>query len=135
MPVIERRRFPRLAFNVEVEYKVLEAEATEALASYSKDISAVGICIILLDKVDKGTLLDLKFFLPDLDGTIFAQGRVVWIEEFVVGDMKTGKAFEAGIEFTKLDDVDQETIKQFVMEKIMQRISENPVPRKPTNPC
>jgi c-di-GMP-binding flagellar brake protein YcgR len=135
MPVIERRRFPRLAFNVEVEYKVLEAEATEALASYSKDISAVGICIILLDKVDKGTLLDLKFFLPDLNRTIFAQGRVVWTEEFVVGDMKTGKAFEAGIEFTKLDDVDQETIKQFVMEKIMQRISENPVPRKPTNPC
>ena len=134
MPVIERRRFPRLAFNVEVEYKVLEAEATEALASYSKDISAAGICIILLDKVDKGTLLDLKFFLPDLNRTIFAQGRVVWIEEFVVGDMKTGKAFEAGIEFTKIDDVDQETIKQFVMEKIMQRISENPVPRKPTNP-
>lgn len=122
MVIAERRRFPRLSLNVEVEYKILEQIEPEFVITETKNLSAGGIRIILLEKVNIGTLLELKFLIPDLNKILSAIGKVVWIEEFIVGDIKTGKAYDAGIEFINISKEDREKIKQYVISQLPLRI-------------
>lgn len=115
MSVEERRKFPRLPLNVSVEYTILAHKEAENILTRSKNISAGGIRIILLEKVEPGTLLELKISFPESKDPIVSTGRVAWIDEFIVGDSKEGKAYEAGIEFKEIDSRDREKIKKYVI--------------------
>lgn len=116
--MIEKRKYPRLTLNVGVEYKILKGFEFESTTTQSKNISAGGICIIALDKFEVGSSLSLKFSLPELDKPINAAGRVVWIEEFSVGDVSSSKAYDAGIEFIHIQEEDREKISQYVRQRI-----------------
>lgn len=111
----ERRKFPRLLLNVGVEYIILdEADSTAALTS-SKNISAGGLCIILLEPLCVGTQLELSFLLPEDENMIKAQCRVVWSREFIIGEgAGQAKGYESGIEFINISAGERNTISKYI---------------------
>ena len=111
----ERRKFPRLKFVVGVDYKIVKENHFTSTATQSKDIAAGGVCIVVLDKLEVGSSLSLKFSLPDSAKPISAIGRIAWLEEFSVGSSHNSKAYDAGVEFIDIEDEDKQKISQFVI--------------------
>jgi len=106
-----KRRFPRLALCVRVEYKVLDPDKLTSLkVTKTKDIAVAGIRMHTpKETLAKDTYLDLKFYLPKDKAPIEAIGKVVWT---------SGK--EAGIEFLKISYPDQERISN-LMSKLIEK--------------
>lgn len=120
--MIERRKYPRLVFNIEVEYNKISQDYPVSVVTLSKNIGSGGICIICLekgnDKVNVGDNLNLRFSLPDGNEVINVKGIVIWVEEYFVGDISSSKAYDVGIEFTSIQDTDRAKIEQFVYKGI-----------------
>lgn len=107
----DKRHFSRLDVQVKVEYQILDS-AQDKMKSFTKNVSQGGICLFLNSFLDKGTLLDLKLFLPDKKEPIHAAGKIVWIEKFEIGDSK--EELEAGIEFIDIADDDRHRIDKYI---------------------
>ncbi len=107
----EKRRFPRLDIRVKVEYQIAESPQNK-IKSFTKNVSQGGICLFLDSSLDKGTLLDLKLYMPDKNEPILATGKIAWIEKFEVGDTK--EQFEAGIEFIDIAKEDSDRVAKYV---------------------
>jgi len=119
MDSAEKRRFPRLTYNVGIEYKIIDSpNNADNAVIFSKNISAGGICIFSLSKFSPGAKLDIKFSLPDSQEDIYAVGRVMWQEEFTIGDTASSRAFEAGVEFLEIQDQDKEKINQYILKHL-----------------
>jgi len=115
MVEIERRKYPRLNFNVEVAYKKIGRQDAVQTSAHSKNIGAGGICIVFLEKMEVGDHLSLRFSLPDdNEDVLTAKGVVVWVEEYSVGGLSTSTAYDSGIEFTDISDEDKDKINKFV---------------------
>jgi len=114
MSTEEKRRFPRLPINTEVEYTIPDQEEAELFTTGSKNISSGGVCIVAFEKLEPGVILDLKFSIPALNKFIIAKGRVAWIKELHIVETKIGKIYEAGIEFVNIKDADREKIQEFI---------------------
>ncbi len=119
MTTNERRAFPRVSLRVGVGYKVIASlEKKTGPLICSKDISETGIRIVALEKLNPGVMLEIKFLLPDLKESISVIGRVVWTEEFMVGNLSSSKAYEVGVEFVSVNKEDKEKINQFVTTRL-----------------
>jgi c-di-GMP-binding flagellar brake protein YcgR len=110
-----KRRFPRLEFDVEFKHWVLSETSPTAKNSKGKNISAGGLCIMVFEKLEIGTLLKFEFALQDADNPIIARGKVVWIEELVIYSYETHVSYDCGIEFVDISPHDQEVISRHVM--------------------
>ena len=108
----ERRQYPRLNTAVDVVY-VVEKGRREDDEVISKNISAGGICLILYENVAIDTLLSLEINLPSKTATIKAIGRVRWVKEFAF-DSDEQLRYDAGIEFTKINEANRNKIAQYV---------------------
>jgi c-di-GMP-binding flagellar brake protein YcgR len=109
----ERRRFVRLDARVKVEYQILESQQV-VVDSFTKNVSQGGICLFLSSALKKDTVLDLKLYLPDQREPVPAVGKIVWIEQFEVGEKEGREQYEAGIEFINISDVDRNKIGRYV---------------------
>jgi c-di-GMP-binding flagellar brake protein YcgR len=110
-----RRIFPRIACNVNVDYRLSKESTCPAVQSRSKDLSCSGIRLIGLEKFNIGDCLTLHLELPDTGAVIEALGKIVWIDEFQVGSMTQQNAFDMGIEFIGIDERARATISRFLM--------------------
>lgn len=113
----ERRRFVRLNTSVKVEYSVIGKDEEE-MNSSTKNISLGGICLFLDNLVERGTVLGLKIFILQEIAPIQARGRIVWIEEFAVGQEDRAKHIEAGIEFVEITDADRERLSKYIFRSL-----------------
>lgn len=109
----EKRRFVRLSASVDVNYTKKEA-VLEEKSLRTKDISAGGICIISFEPLQESGLLDLKISIPEEASPINAVGRVVWVKEFIIGDISKGKRYDVGVEFIKISGEDRNKINKYV---------------------
>lgn len=106
----ERRRYPR-HYAVVADYKLADSDSVKV--GQVKNISAVGICLILYDNVKIGTGLELEIYLPSTVSSILAKGRVVWVKEYkIISELKP--RFDAGIEFLEIQEADRHKISQYV---------------------
>lgn len=111
----ERRKFPRLLLNVGVEYTILDEADSSSAETYIKNISAGGLCIILLEPLCVGARLNLRFLLPELNNEIKTECRIVWSREFIIGEGQSQtKGYEAGIEFINISSEERNTINKYV---------------------
>lgn len=113
----ERRLFPRLSASVDIQYNVVARVTPSGENSVSKNISAGGICLIVYEKIEPGSILDLKFSIPEDNRCIEAKGRVIWSEHFTVGTDAADK-YDVGIEFTEVSQDDRQKISQYVFRLI-----------------
>lgn len=115
MTIKEKRKFPRLPLNVNVKCEVLNVSTLRAEEIRAKNISAGGICLVVLEKVNIGTLLKLKLSLSGEVRFIIVKGKVVWVEEFSVTHTSDYKAYDCGIEFVDVGPQDQKNISRYLI--------------------
>jgi c-di-GMP-binding flagellar brake protein YcgR len=99
--VKERRKFPRLKDGVKVIYKYMGVlgEKKDSVI----DVSQGGIRLLLKEKSEAGTLLELGVSIPQDPGPFFALAKVAWqSEKRVIGPDKQ-LYYETGVEFLKMD--------------------------------
>ena len=111
----DKRKFPRLSFNVEVKYELLRGRSPKAKKSQAKNISAGGLCVMILEKIRAGTLLNLEFSLPDADTPIIATGKVVWVEKLSIYGAEPLVSYDCGVSFVDITPGDREKISRHVM--------------------
>ena len=111
---VERRRFPRLITSADVEYTILEKKALQEKDTVSKNISAGGICLIVYEKIELGSLLDLKIRLEDINYVALVKGRVVWSSYFTFDADKKAR-YDLGIEFIEINESDRQKISKYIL--------------------
>ena len=113
----ERRKFPRLNWNVKVRWKrILDVpDETSQHTGAARDISAGGICLILKEGVEVGDILELEISLGE-GKNICSRGRVIWVDRFeITGGIKS-TGYEGGIEFLGMSDEAMLEINRFVFQ-------------------
>jgi two-component system chemotaxis response regulator CheY len=101
----------RVPIAIPVEF----TSAGSSYHSYLLNVSASGLFLHTVQKLEEGTIINLKFHLPDYDITIDVDGVVEWQtklseeENFFCG---------AGISFTNLSQEYQLLLRQFVQKEI-----------------
>jgi len=111
----EKRIFPRLNLSVDIDYKPINDTCDIPIKSYSRNISAGGLCILTLEKYPPGTCLSLKFNMPGETDPINTTGMVMWVKEFNIGDLKSNTAYDVGVEFVNLNEKDMQKICQYTL--------------------
>lgn len=104
--MLERRKFPRLDCEVDVQYKIKSELPAEKLKkdlfeNKSINVTPLGICIKTHEKLPIDTILELKIIFPEK--TIEAISRVAWSSD-VPGKCCSGLEFIA-IKDTYLDSL------------------------------
>ena len=115
----ERRKYPRLNWSVEVNWKKDFASPGGADSapntSTSKDISAGGIRLILREGVQAGDILEMEIRLGP-DKTIQCRGKVAWVEKFVITGAEEQTKYEGGVQFLDISDDTRIQINNFIFE-------------------
>ncbi len=94
-----QREFVRVPDCSEVVYEA--ASSGKKKKTEAKDISQSGICFIVTEKLEIGTIVDVSISLEHLDFCFVAKGVVRWINEIV-----RNKRYEAGVKFIDLPELD-----------------------------
>lgn len=108
----ERRRTPRVALDLLIQYRFESYEAF--LGDRSLDISAGGIFICTEAPREEGTLVYLQFRLKEGAPLVEGLGRVVRVNPPGV----PGRVAGMGIEFVNLDDESRQTIEDIVTRRL-----------------
>lgn len=86
----ERRTYPRRTLAANVSYKVMLPSGDKGL---TQNISEGGICLMLNRALTPGTILELKFELPEKESKpVESLAKVVW-------QKRTDKGFLTGVKF------------------------------------
>ncbi|MFH1768166.1 MAG: PilZ domain-containing protein [Candidatus Omnitrophota bacterium] len=110
---IERRQYPRLTASVDIKYSVVPANSLNEIGC-TKNISIGGICLIVYEKVEIGSVLFLEFILPDTNDSIKATGNVAWTEEFSISTDAMPR-YDVGIEFINIDKDARDKISRYIL--------------------
>lgn len=120
-----KRKCARLTVGREVEYTVLQKTNSGYVDTATKNISALGLCIIAFEKLDPGDILDLKLSIPRFvllkrrgKRVIDTKARVVWVGALQIDGRTIEQAYEMGVELTSIDKKDQEKIKKYVESRL-----------------
>ena len=101
----ERRGAPRYRLDWTIRYQRLGADAGRS--SQTRDLSRTGASLIVRERLDPGTEIQLEFHLPEQPGPVSAYGRVMWMREV---SSPQDRLFYIGVRFHRLDP---EIAKQF----------------------
>ena len=110
----DRRRSPRVALDLLIQYRFESYEAF--LGDRSLDISVGGIFICTEAPREEGTLVYLQFRLKEGAPLVEGLGRVVRVNPPGV----PGRVAGMGIEFVNLDDESRQTIEDIVAHRLSQ---------------
>ena len=114
---IERRKFPRLNTSTDVEYIVIGKTLAGEKKTVTKNISAGGICLIVYEKIETATVLDLRIYLRDINATIEARGQVKWSSYFTMAPDSRPR-YDIGIEFIEIKEPDRQQLSKYVLDLI-----------------
>ena len=81
-----------------VRYGTKAPPVFEGIA-FSRNLSSVGVNIVMPHQLIKGTGLELNIHLPGTDETVFAKGKVVWQAECSYVPQSGKKYYSTGIQF------------------------------------
>ena len=122
---LQRRQFVRVDYHFAVEIQITAGEGVttkktpEKKRCYSKNISGNGICLIMGERLAKGTLLDM--YLPLFPGKppIYVMGEVVRSDEPPESHRKD---YDVGILYVQIRLIDQDRIVKFVFDLERQKV-------------
>ena len=104
-----------------VEYETVNRKNfTEGIA-FSKNLSDVGICVIMPDKLPKNCKLDLAIHLPNKKKALFAKSKVVWQTKCATEVEAKRKYYITGIQFKDMSVLDAIKESDFVKGILIQR--------------
>ena len=106
----EKRRFIRFDITLKVNYTTQKAPRMEK-TGIVKDVSAGGMQLLTEEKLETGSRLELKVFIPEALNPAHLNGTVLWSK-----DVSDGKkiSYSAGIEFGKIEEDNKNTFLRFL---------------------
>jgi c-di-GMP-binding flagellar brake protein YcgR len=111
----EKRKFKRFKMELAVDCTIPEKHG-DTYKVFSKDISGQGICLKVPEMVPEGGVLELLVSMPD-KRPIKITGEVIWVKEIEAQEQEgTGRTFDAGIRFLRIDRRDQKLLNNFLTE-------------------
>jgi type IV pilus assembly protein PilZ len=111
----EKRRTPRAPVSIRIDYSTVD----QVLWDFASNINTGGVFVESNNPLEVGTLVHVKFYLPDLDSPIETTGEVVWvgIREAEDEDMEGSPGKPGmGIVFKELDSQSKTAINRLVKE-------------------
>ncbi len=105
-PPVDRRRYPRTAVVVPVDYSTVDAFFSE----FTANINEGGMYVETEQLHPIDTTVSLHFKLPGSDEPFELKGRVAWCQSAAGGPDGSGM----GIEFEELDEADRERLNELV---------------------
>jgi len=106
---MERRKFVRLNVELEVEYRILES-LKDFKITQTEDVSEGGIRIMLPEKIEPRTHLEIAIKIPNESKPVFAIGRVVWTKSDVFGGVHM-----TGIQLVHIKQKDRERLYKYAV--------------------
>jgi len=111
----EKRRTPRAPVSIRIDYSTVE----QFLWNFAGNINEGGLFLESSNPLDIGTVVQLKFHLPNLDLPIETTGEVVWVgknREQAFGEEAGTEKEGMGIQFKDLDESSKAAINLLVKE-------------------
>lgn len=106
----ERRAHPRAALKTSVSL----CSESNFYTGFMNDISEGGLFVATHQVLQRGSLIDLEFSLPDDQEPIHVQGEVCWVSEYnPTSDGHPGM----GVRFTTIAEADRARIERFVTQR------------------
>lgn len=97
-----RRGHPRFKNKIEVEYSV--EKKARLKSAKSVNISQGGMKLLMDEKLQNGTVIDLKIEVPETRKIIEVEGEVVWSKDFEIKDPTGKRFFNTGIKFIAIKE-------------------------------
>jgi len=111
---IDTRRGVRVAFECVVIVK--KKEDSLIFRTYTENISAVGICVILEKGLLKNTPVEIELFLPDGPIPVTCGGKVVWSIRRNEYAKRKSLQFDTGLEFVDITQEDKSRLRRIIDE-------------------
>jgi Tfp pilus assembly protein PilZ len=111
---INQRKFPRVSYKCLI--RVSRDWHEEVIETFTENIGAGGICVVLEKNYGLFETVGLDIFLDDTAPPITCHGTIVWV---VKRHPKTGsepEKYDTGIEFQDIKESDRERITMLVQD-------------------
>ncbi len=103
----ERRRFIRIEVPLKVQFNSdLINEAT-----YTKNISPIGMSCEVSVELSKGTLLNAEIAIPETSETISTETKVVWVRRISLEDNSN---YDMGLVLTKIEEKQKKVLLKYL---------------------
>lgn len=109
----ERRRAPRVRFNLPLQYKNLRKIGESPVGSLTKDIGEGGVSFKTSEFISLACRLVVEIKLPTSDKPIKAISKVAWIKKSA-----SGNQYELGNQFLEINKEDKAHILDFINRSI-----------------
>lgn len=113
---INRRKFPRARYKCLITIK--RRLTAKTISTYTENIGAGGICVIIKEDLGLFQGVDLELFLEDDRPPIKCGGTIVWVVKKSEGKQKSNYVYDIGIEFIDIRPEDRDKISEAVEEII-----------------
>lgn len=109
----EKRRYLRLNNALTIEYILPDSDKVRTATT--KDISALGLRFTTSEKLQEGSMLEIKVALPNAQSAIHASGRIAWLKK---NSLENNAPFDVGIEFLKIEEDNKNTFLKYLCDLI-----------------
>lgn len=116
----ERRRCQRVEAKIDVKYRLLKSSGLN-LAHSSKNISEVGIGILIYEILPVNTLMELEIAVPSDKNPLIIKGRVAWCDSSEQMDKDGRRVFLTGIEFIDADTKQKDILTKCISSRLLYR--------------
>jgi len=114
----EKRRFIRFEIALKINYAI-QTEPKIEKTGKTKDVSSGGMQLLTEERLEPGSRLGLKVFIPEALNPAHLNGTVLWSKEIP----STKKAsYSAGIEFGKIEEDNKNTFLRFLCDLMYRKI-------------
>lgn len=120
MSTLEYRKLLRADILLKVLYKTKNWPLLEGVA-YSKNVGTIGVNIIMGDKLDKNTQLELQIFLPGDERPVVANGKLVWQYKCAYVPESKRQYYASGVQFTDMAPDDAIKASDFIRNLLKNR--------------
>ncbi|MFQ5953124.1 MAG: PilZ domain-containing protein [Candidatus Omnitrophota bacterium] len=109
---IDQRRFPRV--NYKCLIRISEGGREEVIDTFTENIGAGGICVVLEKGFDLFEKVGLEVSLGGSDEPIHCDGSIVWVVKRHPAKKTEKLKFDTGIEFINIQENDRERVSRLV---------------------
>lgn len=120
MPTFEYRKLFRANIILRVDYHSLNDPKIKGIG-FSKNISPTGLNIVMADKVEKDSELELKIHIVEGKKPIYAKGKVVWMQECPPVFKTEQQYYSCGIQCNYMSSEDAISTSDFVRDIVKEQ--------------
>ena len=113
----DRRKCQRFNTELDLKYSLISSPRS-SFSTNSRNISAVGISILVYELLPKDSFIEMEVSVPGSKENLKLKGKIAWCEGCEKGierfDKEGKRIFVVGIEFADADKQQQETLAKYI---------------------